>query len=596
MRLTRLFMLTTSLLLTLVMVMLGRSMLQDWRTVASAQLGLQAMELAYQAMKVAEKASAERGPTIPVLNDTVPPDPAKRERLAKARAASDAAIADALAGLEGAPGAPYQSAKTQLLKAQGELALARLEVDRVAAIALDVRTAPGVRMTRKPIDQMFAVIDTVLEAVTTLSAQAELIYPDLSLPLVGARFGAELREYAGRIGSQFTIPLASQKPLGPEERRDIPVLVGRIEQLRKLIEVRARTTLSNPRIDEAIREMNKRYFGVGLPFIGELTEAGIAGRPYGIDSAPFVARYVPEMTSIVQLRDTMFQVARDAAAIKVAEAQRRMVVNSAIGLIILLIEISVFIIIQRRVLKPLLANTQAMNAIVEGRLDVKSPQSARTDEIGDMERAVSALRNTSRKEHALELEREELIDQLQVVSNVDFLTEVRNRRAFVQRTARQLAQAKQTDSDVALLLFDLDHFKDINDRYGHSVGDATLVRLAKMAQAQFRDTDDLARYGGEEFIAMLFNCSAEDALKLAERIRMAIELIEFRAADGETFHVTASFGVATANASDIDGHESLFRVVDQALYRAKAEGRNRVVCRAFDPLVDASGARSMAAD
>lgn len=586
MRLTRLFMVTTGLLLGLVMAMLTRSILQDWRTVQSAQQGVQAMELAYRVMKVAEKASAERGPTIPVLNDTVPPDPAKRERLTKARAASDAAMTEALQSLQDLAGTPYKAALAQLQKAQEELVAARQEVERVAALPLAMRTAPEARLTRKPIDQMFGVIDTVLEGVTNLSAEAERIYPDLSLPLVGARYAAELREYAGRLGSQFTSPLAAQKPLGIQELRDIPRLIGRLEQLHKLIEVQSRTTLSDPRIDTAIGEMNERYFGVGMPFIGELTEAGMYGRPYGIESTQFVARYVPEMTSIVQLRDSLFQVAREGAAAKVSEAKRRMMVNAAIGLTILLIELLVFIIIQRHVLKPMLANTQAMLAIMAGKLDTALPKGARTDEIGDMEKAVAALKDTSQKKMALESEREQLIGQLQIASNIDFLTNLPNRRAFTERSAQQLAQAKRQGSNVAMILFDIDHFKRVNDRYGHATGDAVLVRLAAMAQAQFREADALARYGGEEFIAMAFGCSDDDALILAERVRKTIEQIEFKTSDGKVFRVTSSFGIATAHAKNIDNAEPLFRVADQALYQAKAEGRNRVVLRAFDEAND----------
>jgi diguanylate cyclase (GGDEF)-like protein len=589
MRLARLFVLTTGILLVMVLVMLTRSMLQDWHTMQSARQGLQTMELTYRAMKVAEKTSAERGPAIPVLNDTEPRNPAKKQRLLTAREASDAAMNDALQGLDtlgGATNATYQAAAAQLRKARDELTEARKAVDRVAALPYAERTAPGARLTRKPIDLMFGVIDTVLEGVTALSAETERIYPDLSLPLVGARYGAELREYAGRLGSQFTAPLAAQIPLGAEERRDIPLLVGRIEQLRKLIEVQSRIQLPDPRIQGAIAEMNKRYFGTGLPFIGELTEAGLAGRPYGIESTAFVARYVPEMLSIVQLRDTMFQVARDGAAAQLSAARRSLLLNAAIGLIILLIEIAVFIIIQRYVLRPLLLNTRAMVAIMSGKTDTRLPHVTRTDEIGDMQKAVAALRDISKSKQALETEREQLIDQLKIASNLDFLTKLRNRRAFADDAARQLAQAKRHNWQVALILFDIDHFKQVNDNHGHDKGDAVLIRMAEIAQSQCREADILARYGGEEFIIMAFDCSADDAMSFAERVRTVLARAAFTASDGTAFYITASFGVVTARAGDVSRNEALVRVADQALYRAKSEGRNRIVHSTFDPLAN----------
>jgi diguanylate cyclase (GGDEF)-like protein len=580
MRLTRLFMCTTGLLLTLVVVMLGRSSIQDFKTVQAAEQGLQAMELAYRVMKFAEKASAERGPTIPVLNDTVPPDAAKRERLTKARAATDEALQAALTGLgdglQGQSVGAYKLALEQVERARDELTKARLEVERVAALPLNERIAPELRLTRKPIDQMFAVIDTIFEGVTALSAEAERIYPDLSLQLVGARYAAELREYAGRLGSQFTVPLATGRPLGVEERRDIPQLVGRIQQLRKLVEVRARVTTVDVKIDNAMSEMNRRYFGVGLPFIAELTEAGLSAQPYGVDSAKFVARYVPEMKSIVELRDSMFDVAKETATFKIASATKRLELNLAIGAAILCIEIAVFVLIQRRVLRPLLITTKNMLRLMNGSLDVDISKTQRSDEIGDVQNAVVALKLSTEKRIALEIERDQLIANLQVASEVDFLTGLLNRRALVQRGEQLFAQAKRQRWNVSVVLFDIDHFKQVNDRYGHVVGDQVLMQIAAIAQGECREADLLARYGGEEFILLAFDCESVQAVALAERIRKKMGQARFGKQD-ETFDVTASFGVAHAQSTEIDLLELLIKNADRALYRAKSQGRNCVI-------------------
>ncbi|MGL4232106.1 MAG: GGDEF domain-containing protein, partial [Casimicrobium sp.] len=200
MRLTKLFMLTTALVLTLVLLMLVRSLLQDWRTVASANEGTHALELAHLAMKVAEKASAERGPTIPVLNDKTPPNPAIRERLTKARLATDEAFAVAFERMKSSPQKDTQRAEEYLRKARLDLESARAEVERVAALPFDERAAPGSRLRRVPIDQMFAVIDVAFESVTQLISVAQRTHPDLSQPMEAARLSAVLREYAGRLG------------------------------------------------------------------------------------------------------------------------------------------------------------------------------------------------------------------------------------------------------------------------------------------------------------------------------------------------------------------------------------------------------------
>jgi diguanylate cyclase (GGDEF)-like protein len=585
MRLTRLFMLSTSILLGLVMAMLVRSVVQDWRVVQSAEGGLDAMELAYAAMKVAEKASAERGPTIMVLNDTAPADLSKIERLEKARIDSDGAMEDALLRLARSTGnetgEPYLTAKLQLLTAKSELASARLEVDQVAKLPFEDRKSPTARLTRKPIDSMFAVIDTVLESVTLLSAEAEKIHSDLSLQLIGARYAAELREYAGRLGSQFTTALASQKPLGVQERNDIPQLIGRIQQLRKLVEVRSRVSSLDPRLAAAIQEMNQRYFEIGLPLIAQLTNSGLVGGAYGIDSTQFITRYVPEMKSLVLLRDRMFEVAREGANSKIIEANKRLKTNFILGFAALLIETIMLIVIQKRVLRPLLLGTRHMQQIIAGQHDVVLPTPTRTDEIGDLQTAVVALKETTHKKLVLEGERERLLEQLKFASERDFLTGLLNRRALLQQAGPLLAQARRQSWRVSVVLFDIDFFKRVNDQYGHTIGDHVLKEIAVIAQAECRQSDLLARYGGEEFILLAFNCAEPDAIALAERIRTRIEDAEFRATGDQIFSLTASFGIAGRPADDLEDLEGLIKSSDKALYAAKAKGRNCLTVESF---------------
>jgi diguanylate cyclase (GGDEF)-like protein len=575
MRFTRLFLLTTTLLLTLVSLMLARSLWVDWRAVRAAEGGLQAMALAYQVMKVAEKASAERGPTIPVLNDGDPPDPARQQRLQTFRQASDAAMAEALQALQQSPSPATTQARSLLVAAQAQLQAARGEVDRVAALPVQERTAPGSTLTRQPINAMFAVIDTVFEPITLLSAEAERIHPDLSLALVGARYAAELREVAGRLGSQFTTPLATQQPLGATERHEIPLLLGRITQLQQLLVVKARTSSPDAPVQAALEDMQRRYFDTGLPFVASATAAGLAGRPYGMDSAGFVGRYVPEMKSIVALRDALYQSGSAAAQARVREARQRMAINVAIGLAVLAIELAVFLILRSQVLLPLLANTRAMRRVMDGDLSPDLPPGHGRDEVGELQQAVCALRDASQAKLALEAERERLIEQLQRASTTDHLTGLLNRGAFEQRSPQLLAQAQRRGAPVTLVLLDIDHFKSINDLRGHAVGDAVLRRVAHTAAAHFRESDLVARYGGEEFIALLPDTDGAGGLQMAERLRQLLANIDHEELAG--LRVTASFGVSTTNvAADAEATLStLFRSADAALYRAKQLGRNR---------------------
>lgn len=222
-------------------------------------------------------------------------------------------------------------------------------------------------------------------------------------------------------------------------------------------------------------------------------------------------------------------------------------------------------------------------AIAEGKLDTTLTHTHRTDGIGDMQNAIAALKKTSERKHQLESDNERLIDKWQLASSVDFLTGLLNRRAFTERAAELLAKAKQNDWDVALIALDIDHFKDVNDRLGHWVGDTALTQIANVARSVLRtaqssdQSDTLARYGGEEFIALLINCDQTAAVTIAERIRVAIAETTLDASQGQTFSITSSFGVAAGNARQISDTNAFFIVADRALYSAKAQGRNRVV-------------------
>jgi diguanylate cyclase (GGDEF)-like protein len=172
------------------------------------------------------------------------------------------------------------------------------------------------------------------------------------------------------------------------------------------------------------------------------------------------------------------------------------------------------------------------------------------------------------------LVREKVAASYRWAASVDALTGVANRRAFLQQGTRLLQRACADGRSISLLLFDIDHFKKINDAYGHPVGDVVLKEFCDIAKAQIRPVDLFGRIGGEEFACLLFDGSAEDAALVAERVRFAFEGAEYRS-DGKSFGATVSTGIATARPPSTD-LPSLLDAADRALYRAKRGGRNRI--------------------
>jgi diguanylate cyclase (GGDEF)-like protein len=167
--------------------------------------------------------------------------------------------------------------------------------------------------------------------------------------------------------------------------------------------------------------------------------------------------------------------------------------------------------------------------------------------------------------------------RLEQLATTDPLTQLLNRRALTERLTTEMERALRYDGSVALLLIDLDHFKRVNDTHGHLVGDAVLRDVSDLLLAAVRSSDMVGRYGGEEFLIVLPETDDEGAASFAERVRERVEAHAFRPwEDDRDLRMTASIGVATFPAARIESVEDLFARADAALYRAKADGRNRV--------------------
>jgi len=167
----------------------------------------------------------------------------------------------------------------------------------------------------------------------------------------------------------------------------------------------------------------------------------------------------------------------------------------------------------------------------------------------------------------------------------DPLTGLLNRRGLAPLLDQQLDAVARTREPVSVVAVDVDHFKSINDRFGHGAGDVVLAETGRRLRRSLRREDRLARWGGEEFLALLPRANAEGALVVAERMRQALEAPPVRVGnEGRAIPITASFGVATAGPWAPVSAEVLVTLADQALYTAKATGRNRsVAANAFSP-------------
>jgi diguanylate cyclase (GGDEF)-like protein/PAS domain S-box-containing protein len=173
-------------------------------------------------------------------------------------------------------------------------------------------------------------------------------------------------------------------------------------------------------------------------------------------------------------------------------------------------------------------------------------------------------------------DKREASEKLRLTNSCDHLTGIANRRTFFEEAEIELARWRRVPRPVSLLMLDADHFKAINDRFGHGAGDAVLRDLALALKAAFREVDLVARVGGEEFAVLLPSAAIDDALKAANRLlaRLAQRVVD---AEGTRITYTVSGGLAAMDAS-VSGLDVLMKRADDALYAAKKAGRNQVVC------------------
>ena len=192
-----------------------------------------------------------------------------------------------------------------------------------------------------------------------------------------------------------------------------------------------------------------------------------------------------------------------------------------------------------------------------------------------VEELVARLRNLVRMKKLFErVERQR--KELQKIAMTDQLTGLYNRHSLSDMAPKYLSEACRHGTPLSLIVVDVDHFKKVNDNYGHSTGDVVLVEIGKLLKASCRNEDFAARFGGEEFVLLFPHCSLDDAATKAEQIRENLDNLK-----PEGLSITASFGVSSLSLEKLCTFDELFNDADKAVYEAKEAGRNRVVVHRY---------------
>jgi len=572
MSLNRLFWLISVALMLIFLALTARIVSSEWGEYRRGARSVETVRVVQLIMIAMEKTSIERGPSNALMGGEIADLPQLSQKLQAARAQTDQSIAVLLNALRADADVRYAPAIRNIEYVKAALEPARSNVDRQVEVPRSQRSSDEVSVA---VSGMIDLIPPFVTAVADLTSIAIQSDPELLDGLTGMRVASSLREYAGQVGSKFTAPIVTQRPLTKDEVIEIGKLYGRIEQLRSLLNIQMRAYRNNPAYNAALSDLDAQYFGKGLPILGQLLQVGLISGGYELTTAELAARYVPPMASILRLRDVILSDLIRDAEIRNRHARNYLIATVVMAMVAVIFFFVLMYLVRQRVLAPILRATTLVTGLAVDNLEVEIPQARYQDEIGDMLRALQVLKARSLERISLAGEREMLIQQLQVSSNTDFLTGVLNRRAFFAHSEQQLAVAQRYKRNLALVLLDIDHFKRINDSYGHLAGDSILRNAVQLIAQLLRKVDILARYGGEEFIILLPEADLEQALVVAEKLRATLAGHTIAAEDGTPISITASFGVSALVGAESLDH--MIRLADEALYVAKNNGRNQVV-------------------
>jgi len=559
-----------------VSALIGIQLTHSWHAHAAARDARSSLCVVQGTLDAMAAVLMERGSMNAALIEGRPISEARQQELQLARNDSDGRIAELLELHRTRNCDGCRDARATIQQIARALAQHRATADRLIARRRGLISA-------QELNDVVVIMAGLIPALeeTALDNSAVVIRHEVESPglMTIALLAAGLREQAGLLGSAFMPAQVQRRSLSDVETRRIEQQLGRVAQLRALLEVQLSThadleTRAYPRVQH-------EYFGAGLEYIAALRRAP----PPGDDSQPPEAstqeRYVPLMKSILDFRDEVLNVLRTLLEHQRVNALTELVTTTVVAIVLLLAATWGFTKFRWRLIRPFVVATEIINSLND---DAPAPISAAgyREEVRGLFDAIQKLKENAIAKSRTEHERERLIADLAALAETDFLTGLLNRRAFHARAAALCASLDEPGQMLTLIVFDIDHFKRINDSYGHAGGDNVLVAVAQACHQTWRRSDIVARIGGEEFAVLCTVRSIAQASAMAQSMRRRIERLSVPL-DGRTIEsITSSFGVVCAPAEEIHDIDSLLKQADQLLYRAKASGRNCVVTQSDD--------------
>ena len=458
---------------------------------------------------------------------------------------------------------PKHLLSASLMKAtRSQLVISRQGVD-----AFRHRTIIDPVEAQQAISSMLRTTDFYHEALFLKTTEFIKREPSAAGPILRAQALGELRDTAGRIGSSLLIPLATETTVPQASREFISGGLERIKLLLWLLGSQGAETSWLPEFQNQVADAASQFEKEGAALIRQLEEQSGKKGGHVQQSEEFARKYHASLHGLNALLDVYMNGLKEHYMTQKKLALMRLFAIVLTILTVYALTVTAILYFRSRILSPILRLNNIADTIIDGQASDSVMPDAIAEEVQSLFSSLGALGERLREQTILS-------KRFKRQSEEDTLTQLLNRRAFDYQAETLLLLATR-EYPAWLVILDVDRFKSINDRWGHTAGDTVLIALGEVLR-QFSlpgEGDIVARIGGEEFAMMFRTPEAQDAIGYVQRIQNAIRQLELETHEGERFHITASFGVASGYQKPLS---ALFAEADAQLYRAKNSGRDRI--------------------
>ena len=439
----------------------------------------------------------------------------------------------------------------------------RQQVDAYAALLREQRNAENMDQA---ILKMFSAWDRSHDVLKDVIAVSEGKDTAVSNFYVQILLLADLRDQAGRAASNVMAHVAFKQPI-PETNLARSLQTRRqVMYLWELIDTLQPERDKTEEFKVLHQAVYNEFLAKGLLIVERLMNESIYHRPYYLTGTQLTEAIVDKFSTVVELQNYLLKYSVEKAIIEKHKAQNILLTTVGISLISIFAALFTMIYARKRVFSPLIQAREILfdlshSSIRPNPMDTKDQPA----NVYSLFTAIQQLKQTLQQRDALEF-------RLKNIAHLDSLTGVANRYAL-NEYIKLLENQPTQFSETCLMVIDIDHFKQVNDVYGHLMGDQVIQFVAEKLKENIRTSDLLVRYGGDEFIVLIENVGMERALKIAEKIRS--EIYEAKSVDNvrcPDLKVSISIGVAIGATSWM----ALLEKADRALFQAKEQGKNKV--------------------